>query len=125
MSPNPVVCVVDDDESVRESLVGLLGSVQIEAVAFARAEEFLSSNIAARTSCLILDIRLETMGGLELQQRLLESGDAPPIVFITATGDERSRRLALGRGALAYLNKPFDEEQLLVLVELARERRRG
>ena len=119
MSGDSVVSVVDDDESVRESLVGLLESMRMRVVAFASAEDFLASNMADKTACLILDIMLGEMSGIDLQAKLLADGRAPPIVFITATGDERIRQLVLSRGALACFGKPFDDVALLAAIESA------
>jgi FixJ family two-component response regulator len=123
MSEHAVISIVDDDESIRESLLGLLESLRMAARAYASAEEFLASNAAASTACLLLDMTLGEMSGIDLQARLLADGQAPPIVFITATGDERTRQLVLARGALAYLRKPFPEHELLQAIELATHRR--
>lgn len=114
-----LISIVDDDESIRESLVGLLDSMQMVSRAFASAEEFLASNAARTTACLLLDLTLGEMSGIDLQERLLADGNAPPIVFITATGDDRTRQLVLSRGALAYLPKPFHEDELLHAIALA------
>jgi FixJ family two-component response regulator len=122
MSDERAVSVVDDDESVRESLVGLLRSLHVAVQSFSSAEEFLAANAAARTECLILDVSLGGMDGTELQRILLESGSAPPIVVITARDDARVRQLVLSRGAVAYLLKPFEEAALLDAMTIARSR---
>ncbi len=113
MSNPPLISVVDDDESVRESLSGLIRSVGFGALVFASAEEFLSSNRLLDTDCLILDVRMPGMNGLELQRRLAASHTSIPVIFITAHGDEEARVRALNGGAVEYLLKPFSEEALL------------
>ena len=107
------ISVVDDDASVREALKGLLKSAGFHAEAFASAEEFLHSGRLANTACLILDVRMPGMGGLELQRRLVAGNHRVPVIFITAHGDEELRLRALGSGAADYLYKPFSEQTLL------------
>lgn len=107
------ISIVDDDESVRQALKGLLRSAGFSADAFASAEEFLSSGQVHATSCLILDIRMPGMSGEDLQERLIASSAAVPIVFISAHGDEDVRARALQRGAVDFLQKPFSDEALL------------
>lgn len=122
------VSIVDDDESIRESIRSLLGSVGVTAITFASAEEFLNSGYQDDTSCLILDVRMPGMGGLELQQRLTSAGRRIPIIFITAhASDEEARRRALKGGAIDFLQKPFSEDVLLndVFAALSREREGG
>jgi len=119
MANRPLISVVDDDEAVRESLRGLLRSVRFGVEVFASAEEFLSSHRAAETQCLILDVRMPGMSGLELQQLLAASHSEMPIIFITAHGDEELRSRALRGGAVDYLLKPFSEEALLNAVQTA------
>jgi FixJ family two-component response regulator len=116
----PLVSVVDDDESVRESLRGLMRSVGLRVEAFASAEAFLHSEQLSTTDCLILDVRMPGMNGPELQQRLAANASDIPIVFITAHGsDENVRARALRDGAVAYLIKPFSEDALLNAVNAA------
>jgi FixJ family two-component response regulator len=115
----PLISVVDDDDSVRESVRGLLRSARFGVEAFASAEEFLSSHRMGATDCLVLDVRMPGMSGLELQHRLMASHPALPIVFITSHGDEELRLRALRAGAVDYLLKPFGEEALLNAVERA------
>ncbi len=119
MSNPPLISVVDDDESVRESLSGLIRSVGFGALVFASAEEFLSSNRLLDTDCLILDVRMPGMNGLELQRRLAASHTSIPVIFITAHGDEEARVRALNGGAVEYLLKPFSEEALLSAIDAA------
>ena len=113
MAKRSLVSVVDDDESVRESLPDLLREFGFEAKAFASAEEFLASGYLEQTRCLILDIAMPGMSGQDLQEELTRRRQKIPIVFITATGDEMVRPLVLERGAVECLFKPFSEKALL------------
>ncbi len=113
MAKRSLVSVVDDDESVRESLPDLLREFGFEAKAFASAEEFLASGYLEQTRCLILDIAMPGMSGQDLQEELTRRRQKIPIVFITATGDETVRPLVLERGAVECLFKPFSEAALL------------
>lgn len=108
-----LVSVVDDDESVRESLPGLLQELGFAARAFSSAEEFLASGCIDQTNCLILDIAMPGITGPELQQELKIRGQPIPIIFITASRDEAVRRRALAKGAVACLFKPFSDTALL------------
>ena len=119
MANIPLISVVDDDSSVRDSVRGLLRSVSFAVVVFASAEEFLSSDRARETDCLILDVRMPGMSGFELQSRLAASHLEMPVIFITAHGDEELRSRALRGGAVDFLLKPFSEEALLTAVEAA------
>jgi len=115
----PLISVVDDDDSVRESIRGLLRSARFVVAVFASAEEFLSSGRLRETDCLILDVRMPGMSGLELQHRLVASHPEMPVIFITAHGDEELRSRALSDGATDYLLKPFSENALLNAVQMA------
>src|SRR6267143_5583513 len=115
----PNISVVDDDDAVRESLRALLRAVKFVVDVFASAEEFLRSDRARETDCLILDVRMPGMSGLELQRHLVASHAEMPIIFITAHGDEELRLRALNGGAVDYLLKPFSEEALLTAVQTA------
>lgn len=108
-----IVSVVDDDESVRESLPGLLHEFGFAARAFSSAEEFLASGCIDQTNCLILDIAMPGITGLDLQRELKLRGHRIPIVFITGSRNETVRRKALAKGATAFLFKPFSETALL------------
>jgi FixJ family two-component response regulator len=108
-----LVVIVDDDELVRESLNGLMKSAGFPALTFASAEEFLNSGEQEHTACLIADIRMPGMSGLDLQSRLNRDNLRIPIIFITAQGDEKMRMQALRAGAVEFLAKPFDDEALL------------
>ena len=114
-----LVAIVDDDASMRAAIEDLLGSVGIKAESFASAEEFLLSGLQNRIACLISDIRMPGMTGLELQARLIAEGSRVPIVFITAHGNARIRTQALKSGAIEFLGKPFDDEKLLGSVRAA------
>ncbi|HZS09041.1 MAG TPA: response regulator transcription factor [Blastocatellia bacterium] len=119
MAGLPLISVVDDDESVRESLQGLIRSVGFAAEVFASAEAFLNSEHLRQTRCLILDVRMPGMNGLELRRRLAASQSEIPVIFITAHGDETARSQALRDGAVDYLFKPFSEEALLNAIHAA------
>jgi FixJ family two-component response regulator len=116
-----LVAIVDDDDSMRSALDGLLKAVGFPARAFASAEEFLKSGDQHQTSCLIADIRMPGMSGLELQAQLNAERCRIPIIFITAHGDAKMRMQALRAGAVEFLSKPFDEEVLLESVRAALE----
>ena len=124
MANPPLISVVDDDDSVRESLGGLIRSVGFAVKAFASAEEFLTSDRLPDTDCLILDVRMPGMNGLELQRQLAASHMSIPVIFITAHGDEETRVRALNGGAVDYLLKPFSEEALLNAMDAALKSRR-
>jgi FixJ family two-component response regulator len=113
------VAVVDDDESVRSAVYGALQSVGFAARAFASAEEFLNSDVRGDTACLISDVQMPGMSGLELQAALAKDEHRIPIIFITAFGDQRVRTQALKAGALEFLDKPFDDTFLLEIVRAA------
>jgi FixJ family two-component response regulator len=109
----PLLSVVDDDESVRESLPDLLREFGFAANAFSSAREFLSSEGVDQTKCLILDVAMPGMTGLDLQQELTRRGQSIPIIFITAQKDEAIRKQALSQGAVKFLYKPFSDTVLL------------
>lgn len=119
MGSLPLISVVDDDYSVRKSLYGLIRSVGFAVEVFASAEEFLNSDHLHGTRCLILDVRMPEMNGLELQRRLMASHPETPVIFITAHGDQAARSQALKGGAVEYLLKPFSEEALLNAIHMA------
>ena len=114
-----VVAIVDDDESVRRALLGLMKEVGMPAAAFASAEEFLDSGQQRQTACLITDIRMPGMSGLELQAKLNAEECRIPTIFITAHGDTRMRLQALRSGAVEFLAKPFNDDALLESVRAA------
>ena len=119
LGSNKLVAIVDDDELMREALQGLLKSVGFSARAYVSAEEFLTSGNQLQTACLIADIRMPGMSGLDMQARLNAERCRIPIIFITAHGDELMRMNALRAGAVEFLAKPFDDEVLLESVHAA------
>ena len=116
-----VIAIVDDDEAVRIAVEGLLKSAGLTARAFESAEEFIASGEQLHTACLITDIRMPGMSGLELQAKLNAEHCRIPIVFITAHGDAQMRMQALRAGAVEFLAKPFNDEALLETVRAALE----
>jgi FixJ family two-component response regulator len=111
------VSFVDDDESLRRSVTNLLNSVGVEVQTFASAEAFLQSADFAMTRCLILDLRLDGMSGLELMSLMSTTGRSLPVIMLTAHGDEEVRRRALGSGAVAFIAKPFFPDELIAEVK--------
>jgi FixJ family two-component response regulator len=120
----PHISIVDDDVSVCDALTSLLRSVRYRCSVFTSAEAFLASDRAADTDCMVLDVRMPGMNGLELQTRLLKGARTIPIIYVTADVDDRVRILAVDRGAVAYLEKPFNGEVLLGAIRGALERSR-
>jgi FixJ family two-component response regulator len=116
------VCIIDDDESVRVATTCLVRSLGHAVRTFASGEEFLNSPYVEDAGCLIVDVNMPRMSGLELQSRLREKGLAPPIIFITAYPEERVRARALEAGAICYLDKPFDSTTLIECLDLALRR---
>ena len=116
-----LVAIVDDDDSIRSALQGLLKAVGLSSQAFASVEEFLKSGRQHQTACLITDIRMGGISGLELQTRLSAEHCRIPTIFITAHGDAQMRMRALRAGAVEFLAKPFDDEALLETVRAALE----
>ena len=114
-----LVCVVDDDESMREALESLLKSVGFRATIFASAKEFLNAIENDVPDCLILDVLMPEMNGLELQKKLIEENRCIPIVFISAHGEAGEKEQALAAGAIDFLYKPFSEDSLLGAVSAA------
>jgi FixJ family two-component response regulator len=116
-----LVAIVDDDDLMRSALQGLLKAVGLPARAFASAEEFLMSGQQHETACLIADIRMPGISGLELQAKLNAEHCRIPTIFIPAHGDEKMRMQALRAGAVEFMAKPFDDEVLLESVRAALE----
>jgi FixJ family two-component response regulator len=119
MSEIPLIAVVDDDAAIREAVQSLLRSVGLRVAVFASAEDFLRSAQLRAAACLIVDVRMPRMSGLELQRQLATANCLTPIIFITAHGDEEARARALRAGAVAFLDKPFGDEVLLRAVQSA------
>ena len=120
-----LISIVDDDESIRKGLGRLLRSVGFEVNGFESAEAFLDSADLQRSSCLILDLRVPGMGGLELQRRLAAGHSQIPIIFLTAHSDELARAQALKAGAIDFVSKPFNEESLIRDVNKAVDQHRS
>ena len=125
MTDEPVVFVIDDNRSVREAITSLLASIGLGAATFETAEEFLNASRPDAPACVVLDVRLPGLSGLDLQQVLLTAGEPLPIVFITGHGDVPMSVQAMKSGAVEFLLKPFREQQLLDAIQraLARHRR--
>jgi FixJ family two-component response regulator len=119
-----VVFIVDDDANVRRSIQDLLSSVALPSEAFATPQEFLNSKRADCTGCLVLDVRLPGMSGLDCQRRLAEAGVTIPIIFITGHGDVPMTVRAMKSGAVEFLTKPFRPQELLDAVQQALDRDR-
>jgi FixJ family two-component response regulator len=118
-SRSRIVAIVDDDESLRSAMQGLFKSVGVQAKVFASAEEFLKSGEKHLTGCLITDMRMPGMSGLELQARLISENCRIPTIFVSAHGDANMRSQALRAGALGFMSKPFDNDVLLEHVATA------
>jgi FixJ family two-component response regulator len=116
---NSVISIVDDDEIAREATADLLSSLGFRTVTFDSAEKFLESAEARDTSCLITDLQMPGLNGLELQRHLIAIGREIPVIFVTAYWQDSARQQALGAGAVAFLSKPFQETFLLDSLEVA------
>ena len=116
MATKPLIAVVDDDESIRETTKDLLDSAGFRAATFTSAEALLKSNRLGSVSCLVSDMRMPGMSGLELHERLAASGTPIPTVLVTAYPEEPVRARALAAGVLCYLTKPFTADELLCCV---------
>ena len=119
MPSHPLISIVDDDDALRNSLENLIQSAGFRAQGFPSAETFLRSDELRETACLVLDLRLPGMNGLELQAHLASNSSRIPTIFITAHGDENWRTRALASGAVAFLYKPFYEQDLLNAIDAA------
>ena len=121
----PTVFVIDDDRGMRQAIQDLVESVGLRAEAFTSGEEFLKRPRTADPSCLVLDVRLPQMSGLDFQQQLAELGVCIPIIFITAHGDIPMSVRALKSGAVEFLTKPFRDQDLLDAIQQALQRDRA
>jgi FixJ family two-component response regulator len=119
MAIKPSIAVIDDDDSVREATTGLLRSLGFIAKGFASANEFLDSNRALITSCIIADVQMPEISGLALYGQLIAAGHPIPTILITAYPNDAIRERALNAGVVAYLVKPFSENELLDSIEIA------
>jgi FixJ family two-component response regulator len=113
MSKAPLISIVDDDALARDGIRELVESLGYKAIAFESAEHFLESSALAETACLITDLQMPGLNGLELQEALRSRGYSTPVIVITAYPNERHRTRALENGAVGYLGKPFDDESLI------------
>jgi FixJ family two-component response regulator len=114
-----VISIVDDDASFRRATARLVRSLGHSVAAFGSAEEFLNSDRLRDTACLISDVQMPGMSGIELQNHLLARGVQLPVIFITAYPESRAREQALASGALGFLNKPFNEDNLIACLDQA------
>jgi FixJ family two-component response regulator len=114
-----VIAIVDDDESAREGTADLIKSMGFIAKAFVQAESFLQSDSILGTACLITDVRMPGMTGIELHERLVGSGKAIPTILVTAFPNDRDRAQAMRSGITGYLTKPFSEDELLGCIRVA------
>jgi FixJ family two-component response regulator len=119
LSKAHVISIVDDDASVRDATESLVRSLGYDAATFASAEEYLVSRYVRDTSCLITDLVMPGMSGVDLQDRLIADGNDTPVIFITACFDEMARARALEAGAHGFLRKPFSEESLIECLDSA------
>lgn len=119
MSKVPMISIVDDDAPVRETTSSLVRSLGFNASTFESAEEFLLSDRIDNTACLIADVQMQGMSGVELQILLRAQGRHMPIIFMTAFPEERVRKCVLDAGAIGFLSKPFDEECLIHYLDRA------
>ena len=120
-----LISVVDDDESVRRTTKLLIESFGYRAAGFESAETFLKSDQLNETSCLVVDVQMPGMNGLQLQSHLATEGWSIPIIFISAYGNKQSRRKAMQAGAVAFLEKPFNDEPLLETIRSALQQDKG
>jgi FixJ family two-component response regulator len=116
-----LIAIIDDEEVMQDSLRDLMEAAGLVAHCFGTAEEFLESDLHRKAACLIVDIRMPKMSGLQLQARLKEEGSNVPIIFISAHGDARARIQAMRQGAVEFLAKPFDHQLLLRRIRTALE----
>jgi FixJ family two-component response regulator len=113
------VSIIDDDYIVRQAIGDLVQSLGYEAATFDSAEHFLESERLAETSCLITDLQMPGLNGLDLQSELLAHGHSMPVIFVTAFPEEKFRQRAMSAGAIGFLSKPFDESALIECLETA------
>jgi FixJ family two-component response regulator len=114
-----MISIVDDDSLVREAIGDLVNSLGYQSLVFASAEEFLQSGQVEDTACVITDLQMPGLSGLDLQERLLDGGFHTPVIFVTAHPKDKARERALNAGAIAFLSKPFEEISLISAVKSA------
>jgi len=119
MTIGKIITVIDDDENVRVAIEGLVRSLGYAARGFASARQFLESGIGGATACLITDIQMAGLNGLDLYTAMVAAGGAPPVIFITAFPDERIEARARALGALGFLSKPFEAQALVHCIQKA------
>ena len=122
MSHTQMVSIVDDDPLAREGIKELVESLGYKALAFVSAQDFLQSEAVTKTSCLITDLQMPGLNGLELQERLQAGGYNTPVILITAYPNEKHRSRAMSAGAIGFLSKPFEEQSLLECLTIAMKR---
>jgi len=118
----PIVYIVDDDAAVRKALMRLMASAKLEARSFASANKFLNSRFRDEHACLIADVKMPGLTGIELQQKMIDRGYDLPVIFITGYDTEQTREQAKGSGALGYFSKPIDDQALLDTINWALSR---
>lgn len=119
MTARTMICIIDDDDAVRVATSSLVRSFGFDAVTFASAEDFLGSHLVTETDCVITDVQMPGMNGVEMQSALLAKGSCTPMIFITAFPEESIRRQALDAGAVAFLTKPFSGSDILACIDSA------
>ena len=118
----PLIAIVDDDALVRDGIGELVGSLGYETVTFSSAQDFLASSVITKTTCLITDLQMPGLNGLELQEAIRSQGYCTPIILVTAYPNEQHRRRAIDNGAVGFLNKPFEEASLIRCINAAIKR---
>ena len=119
LSDAPIISIVDDDDTMRCAMKSLVMSLGLRVHTFRSAEEFLQSPHVDDTSCLITDVQMPGLSGVELQKRLIADGHRMPVIFMTAFPDERTRACAMKSGALGFLSKPFSDDSLIECLDRA------
>lgn len=119
MALDPLISIIDDDDSLRAALVGLVRSLGYRASGFASAEDFLATGAAKDCACIVTDIQMPGLSGIELKQRLAQGGSAAPVIMITARTEAGLREKAVASGAICVLQKPFAAEALIDCIEKA------
>ncbi len=114
-----LISIIDDDRSVREAIQGLIRSLGYATAAFGSAEEYLDSDRIHDTACIITDLQMPGLSGIDLQRRLIADGHRTPIIFVTAFPSDRLRKHALDAGAFGFLSKPFNETSLIACIDKA------
>src|SRR5690349_1074848 len=119
MSETPLIAIVDDDALARDGIRELVASLGYEAITFGSAQDFLASSALAKTTCLITDLQMPGLNGLELQEAIRSRGYCTPVILVTAYPSEQHRKRALDNGAVGFLSKPFDEGSLIRCINAA------